>query len=297
MKFRMSNTFVLILVTAVVLFGCGRSNLFEPTGSQSTLNNAFNPSGEVRIAMEVTGGFAGIHQSLTIDANGYTIFTDSQRGDSQITLTLSAEELGSLVSHFLQNDFLHLSNRYVQENTADAFNYDLYFNYAGSSKRVKTDNLEVPANLRAIITRLTELAQEISENALTLELALDREVLRAGETVRLTLTATNNTAQALQLTRGGQKFDFFALPASEVTQNPQSRLRLPEPAWHWSFEKAFIAIFENISLAPGETLQYSVTWDGKGNNGEMLAGAYFVGAQLVGSPGGITALRDLSILK
>lgn len=283
-----------ILISAFVMSGCGRGNLFEATENKQT-DSVFKPSGETAIAMEITGGLAGIYQNLTIDANGYARFVDAQRGGGQIAAALTAEEFGSLVALFLQNDFLHLNDRYVQENTADAFNYDVYFNFAGSSKRVITDNLEAPANLRAVIARLTEAAEKLSASALTLELALDRELLQAGESVTLTLTAANNTSQPLPLNTGGQKFDFFAFPAAALTLAPQMQLQLPEPAWHWSFEKAFIAIVENTTLAPGEALQYSVTWDGKGNNGEQLEGAYFIGAQLVASPGGMTALRELRI--
>lgn len=283
-----------ILIFAFAVTGCGRSNLFEATENKPT-DSVFKPSGETAIAMEVTGGLAGIYQNLTIDANGYARFVDAQRGGGQIAAVLTAGEFGSLVTLFLQNDFLHLNDRYVQENTADAFNYDVYFNFAGSSKRVLTDNLEAPASLRAVIARLTEVAEKLSASALTLELALDRELLHAGESVTLTLTAANNTSQPLPLNTGGQKFDFFAFPAAALTLAPQTQLQLPEPAWHWSFEKAFIAIVENTTLAPGEALQYSVTWDGKGNNGEQLEGAYFIGAQLVASPGGMTALRELRI--
>lgn len=283
-----------ILISAFVISGCGRSNLFEATENKQT-DSVFKPSGETAIAMEVTGGLAGIYQNLTIDANGYARFVDAQRGGGQIAAALTAEEFGSLVTLFLQNDFLHLNDRYVQENTADAFNYDVYFNFAGSSKRVITDNLEAPANLRAVIARLTEAAEKLSASALTLELALDRELLQAGESVTLTLTAANNTSQPLPLNTGGQKFDFFAFPAAALTLAPQMQLQLPEPAWRWSFERAFIAIVENTTLAPGEALQYSVTWDGKGKNGEQLEGAYFIGAQLVASPGGMTALRELRI--
>lgn len=282
-----------ILIFAFAVTGCGRSNLFEATENKQT-DSVFKPSGETAIAMEVTGGLAGTYQNLTIDVNGYARFVDAQRG-GQIAAALTAEEFGGLVTLFLQNDFLHLDDRYVQENTADAFNYDVYFNIAGSSKRVVTDNLEAPANLRAVIARLTEVAQKLSDSALTLELALDRELLRAGESVTFTLTAANNTSQSLPLSTGGQKFDFFAFPAAALTLAPQMQLGLPEPAWHWSFEKAFIAIVENTTLAPGEALQFSVTWDGKSNNGEQLEGAYFIGAQLVASPGGMTALRELRI--
>lgn len=282
-----------ILISAFAMSGCGRSNLFEATENKQT-DSVFKPSGETAIAMEVTGGLAGIYQNLTIDANGYARYVDSQRG-GQVAAALTAEEFGSLVTLFLQNDFLHLNDRYVQENTADAFNYDVYFNFAGSSKRVITDNLEAPANLRAVIARLTEAAEKLSASALTLELVLDRELLQAGESVTLTLTAANNTSQPLPLNTGGQKFDFFAFPAAALTLAPQMQLQLPEPAWRWSFERAFIAIVEKTTLAPGEALQYSVTWDGKGNNGEQLEGAYFIGAQLVASPGGMTALRELRI--
>lgn len=293
MKVRMIS--LAILIIAFVMSGCGRSNLFEATENRQT-ESVFKPSGETAIAMEVTGGLAGIYQNLTIDANGYARFVDAQRG-GQVAAALTAEEFGSLVTLFVKNDFLHLNDRYIQENTADAFNYDVYFNFAGSSKRVITDNLEAPENLRAVIARLTEVAEKLSNNALTLTLDLDREILQTGESVTLTLTAANNASQPLSLNTGGQKFDFFAFPAAALTLAPQMQLRLPEPAWHWSFDKAFIAIVENMTLAPGEALHYSVTWDGKGNNGERLEGAYFIGAQLVASPGGTTALRELRIIK
>lgn len=290
------TTHLVLLAATLALLGCGRANLFEASGSQKA-DAMLKAYGEVTIALDVAGGLAGVQQNLTIYADGYTRFVDVQSGNGEIVTSLRPEQYGGLVALFLHSDFLHLDDRYVQENTADAFAYEIQFNYAGHRKRVVTDNLKAPAGLQAIIARLSELIRELTDKSLTLELKLDRAELQHGESVTLTLIATNQTHNTLRLQTGGQKFDFFAYPAAVLSAVPPSGLHSAEPVWRWAADKAFIAIVEEITLAPGERLQYSVVWEGKANSGELLEGIHYVGARLTATPGGSTALHELRITK
>ncbi len=290
------TTRVVLLAATLALLGCNRASLFE-AGENRNADPMLQANGEVTVTLNVAGGLAGVQQNLTIYANGYTRFIDVQSGGGEIVANLNPEQYGELVALFLQSDFLHLDDRYMQENSADAFVYDVQFNYAGHRKRVVTDNLEAPAGLRAIIARLLELIRQLTENALTLELTLDRAELQHGESVTLTLTAANQTRNTLRLHTGGQKFDFFAYPAAALNPVLPSGLYGAEPVWRWAADKAFIAIVEEIALAPGERLQYRVEWEGKANSGELLEGTYYVGARLTASPGGSTALHELRITK
>lgn len=290
------TTHFVLMAATLALLGCGRANLFEASENRNA-DPMLKANGEVTIALDVAGGLAGIQQNLTIYANGYTRFVDVQSGRGEIVASLSPEQYGELVALFLHSDFLHLDDRYMLENTADAFAYEVQFNYAGSRKRVVTDNLEAPAGLQAIIARLSELIRELTDKSLTLELTLDRAELQHGESVTLTLLAANQTRNTLRLHTGGQKFDFFAYPAAVLSPVPPSGLHGAEPVWRWAADKAFIAIVEEIALAPGQRLQYSVVWEGKANSGELLEGTYYVGARLTASPGGSTALHELRITK
>ncbi|MDZ7268602.1 MAG: BsuPI-related putative proteinase inhibitor [candidate division KSB1 bacterium] len=285
-----------LLLAALALLSCKRANLFEANDNQNA-EAVPRAEGEATIALHLTGGFAGVQQQLFIYANGHIRHVDVQNGQSEITGRLDPEQYGELIALFLQSDFLHLGDRYLQNDAADAFVYEILFNYAGHRKRIVTDNLAAPAGLQAIIARLSELLRELAANALTLELAMDRTELRHGESVRLTLTASNQTSHPLRLQTGGQKYDFFAYPVAALNPVSPSWPQRAAPVWNWAADKAFIALVEEVVLAPGEKLQYRTVWEGRANSGALLEGTYYVGARLTALPGGTTALHELKIVK
>jgi len=71
---------------------------------------------------------------------------------------------------------------------------------------------------------------------------------------------------------------------------------LPPYAWNWAHDRVFIQIIRQKNLNPGESLRYSVSWNGLDNGGEQLAGEYLIGARLASLPGTYTSLKVLRIV-
>ncbi|MGH7455668.1 MAG: BsuPI-related putative proteinase inhibitor, partial [bacterium] len=67
--------------------------------------------------------------------------------------------------------------------------------------------------------------------------------------------------------------------------------------WNWAHDKAFIAIVEAITFQPGESRTFTVEWDGRNNNGDLLEGEFWLGARLVARPGGYSPLRPVVVTK
>jgi hypothetical protein len=290
-----------ILVLAAMIsmafgHGCENANLFESPQSETENKLGFGPSGEVVIAMDMQGGFAGVHRTLTIETNGYVRYVDYRDTTGESVSMLKPEEYNALVAYFLEKDFFNLEDAYFEPNAADVYQYNLRFQHGGRDKTVGADELRAPANLRDLIARLHEVTEGLKQNALELSLVMDRRTLQHGQTVELTLTATNRHSHSLQLISGVQMFEFFAVPlvanAPRLGGDHSSSF-----VWNSTYGKAFIMLAQFTTLAAGESLTFHGTWDGRGNNGELLEGSYLVGAQLLSSPGGITSLQALQIVK
>jgi hypothetical protein len=286
---------ILAAVIAMVFGpGCENANLFDSPKSEIETNLGFGPSGETAIAMDIQGGFAGVHRQLAIETNGYVRYVDYADTNGQSVSMLKPDEYNALVAYFLEKDFFNLEAGYFEPNAADVFLYSVHFQHGGREKTVGADQLSAPANLQDVIARLHEIIADLEKNELELSFHMDRRTLSHGQTVELTLTATNRQSHTLQLTSGVQMFEFFAIPLA--TAGP----RLPENystsfVWNYTYGKAFIMIVKTSSLAPGESLTFRATWDGHGNSGELLEGTYLVGAQLMSAPGGFTGLQTLHI--
>lgn len=100
----------------------------------------------------------------------------------------------------------------------------------------------------------------------TATVATDRPSYSVGETVRFTLTVRNNSSAPVTVTLPtGQRYDFVVRSSGggEV--------------WRWSRDRAFTQIFGEQTLAPGQTLTFSDTWDQRDNAGRQApAGTYTV---------------------
>ncbi len=292
----MKNILFLAAFVAMVFGpGCEKANLFESPKSETEQTFGFGPSGEITVAMDMQGGFAGVSRHLSIASNGYVRYMDDANAGEQIVSMLQPQEYDALVAYFLEKDFLNLEESYVEPNAADVFIYHIRFQHGGREKTVGADDVRAPANLRDLIARLHSVIDDLKQNALVLSFHMDRQSLQHGQTVELVLTATNQRARALQLASGVQMFEFFALPAAAAPRLP-AELQTPY-AWNYTHGKVYIAIMQYTTLAPGESLTFRAAWDGRGNNGEWLEGAYLLGAQLASAPGGFTALQPLQIVK
>lgn len=63
--------------------------------------------------------------------------------------------------------------------------------------------------------------------------------------------------------------------------------------WNWAQDKAFTLQIWSHELQPGATKSYSVTWDGKDNNGNFLQDAFTIRASLLSVPGGAPKKKAL----
>ncbi|MCS6862423.1 MAG: BsuPI-related putative proteinase inhibitor, partial [Abditibacteriales bacterium] len=84
---------------------------------------------------------------------------------------------------------------------------------------------------------------------MTAQITTDKRQYAPGESVRMTLTLMNAGKRPVTLHfRSGQIFDFIV---------KRGRVEV----WRWSQDKAFTQALQDITLAPGETKRFEVTWD------------------------------------
>jgi hypothetical protein len=289
--FKTMQLSLLLILSAAVVWSCDHASLFSPTPEEKNQLLVDEPSGQNVIEMYVTGGFAGVNEQLLIDANRFVRFIDQ---NGQIETALSAEIHSRLVALFVEKDFLHLKSSYVDGRIADAFHFRLVFRYSGSEKEVATDYFTAPLELKTLVDNLRNVIESLRRQSLTLEFKTSAEMLRHGEKLTLTLTATNRNASPVTLQTGGQKFDFFAMPGGAAVTAPT---RSSSVLWNWAHGKFFIAIVETTTFQPGESRTYTVEWDGRNNNGDVLEGEFWLGARLVARPGGYSPLRRVTVMK
>jgi hypothetical protein len=280
---------LLFFSLALLVGGCNNSHLFSPSEQENKLDPLDGPSATAIIEMQVTGGFAGVTQQLQIFTNRYTQYIDLSQ-TSQLASALSNEEYGELVALFVEKDFLHMQPSYLDPNIADAFYYRLTFRYSGTTKQVETDYLSAPSALQNLVDRLREVSDWLS-HSLKLELRVSTDTLHHGETLVSSLNAVNQSANPITLQfRDGQTYDFFAaIPATKPAFPPSL-------VWNWAHDQYFIQVLRSETLKGGETLTYSIEWDGRSNNGELLVGEFWLGARLVSLPGGYTTLRRVVVI-
>jgi len=97
-------------------------------------------------------------------------------------------------------------------------------------------------------------------------LQTDKNVYLRGEPVKITLTKTNRTDQSLTLRYPTtQRFDF-------VVRREVGQLAV----WRWSRGQAFGEVAGTVTLAPGESQVFKVTWDQLNNRGQEVAPGAFV---------------------
>lgn len=138
-------TFGFILL-ALIISACAEMQPEQPTQSiecQSPI--------EWKIDFSLSGGFAGVSQSLSISSDGSMIKQDLRKGE-RFESTLSSEELGKIAGMLAQAcpfEGIRMNNR-----CADCFEYKL--NVIMNSKRysLETNEISVPDNLSSLIEYL-----------------------------------------------------------------------------------------------------------------------------------------------
>lgn len=282
---RSKISFLLILST-LVLFGCdfpgilsGSDDARDPTGDE-------NATADTLLYVQITGGFAGVNQTLLVRESGVASFTDSFRSDAEWRVQLSSAEISDLKKLILTNGFFLLEeDLYRDPQVADAFFYDIRAFSGADSHRVLTDNFGAPDNLKNVVEGIRDLIESITENGLRLELALSAAEIEQGDRVEFTLLVTNQSADLLTLRfDSGQIFDFRALkPGTDAL------------VWNWAHDQVFTQQLREIDLGAGESRSYMVEWDGRDNDGELVSGNLVIAGELVSLPGGTTPHRSLHI--
>lgn len=101
------------------------------------------------------------------------------------------------------------------------------------------------------------------ESHLELMLRIDGKEHRWRDPISMELIVKNPSKIDAQLTfSSAQKYDFIVKKGQEEI-------------WRWGSGKVFAMMMDQIVLPPGESLQYTETWDQKDNEGEtVLPGKY-----------------------
>jgi hypothetical protein len=110
---------------------------------------------------------------------------------------------------------------------------------------------------------------------LRLVMDVGKVVYQSGEPVTVHLRVTNTGAGPLPLSASsGQQYDLIVRQRGALI-------------WQWSHDKAFVQVVREITMAPGQTLTFSGTWDQRDLQGRQVeAGAYEVSAVFFGAQRG-----------
>lgn len=118
---------------------------------------------------------------------------------------------------------------------------------------------------------LFSLATLCHAAAVSVDLATDKSVYRAGEPVKITITAANKSRAAANLLFGsGQSYDINITDLNK------------KDVWHWSHNKVFTLAVRHVKLLPRQKLKYDFTWEQLDNKGRPVkSGKYFIRGRLM----------------
>ncbi|NUO83402.1 hypothetical protein HUU05_25295 [candidate division KSB1 bacterium] len=279
------------------LLACQRSNLFEPAEESAIRNPIFGPSGEVTIAIEVSGSHTEHYRAWCVETNGFIKYVDALQFDGQATAALTQQELSSLVALFLEKDFLHLQDSYESALTPSRLRYRVVFNHGGMQKIVHTDSVSAPASLQEILQRLTQQMAALRDKTLLLSLIADRDTLVQGQEAKFTFTVTNPHAHTVALVSGDQLADFFVAASQPVFDSELGGSYAPPYLWQAVEKTTSIRTVNVTNLPAGKSLVFQASWNGRSNNGVLLEGDFRVAARCATIPGGYSAWLPLRIIK
>ncbi len=283
MKYRLS---IFALLTFTALSSCNAIDIFS-SGDAETAGTARDDS--TFLFVQITGGIAGVSQLFVVTESGAAVFEDSFGPGISWTKQLSAAEVQGIKTSMKENRFFDLENNYIDRQVADAFIYSINFQQGGLNHTVTTDNFGAPGNLQTIVSEVRSLIDLTRENGLEISLQLSKSEIASGKSVDMTLFVKNTTNLPLALRfNDGQIFDFRAF--STMTASPQDFI-----IWNWAHDQFFTQALWQLELTPGETKSYTVSWDGKGNDGTSQIGTFHIAASLVSRPGGSPAQQTLTI--
>lgn len=288
-----------VFTAGILLFGCEQPRIFAPQDDGTTnYRGGRNLSDqEVLISLQITGGFAGVNQRLTIFTDGLAFFEDYRPANVRFLNYLTLAEFSQLQALFQDNDFVHLDARYLDANAMDVLYYNITYRQNEASHQVATDYLSAPAGLREIIDSLNKIIQKLQFETLRLTLVTSADSLRHDELLTLKFSVTNVSGAPLTLYfADAQVFDFFAFKSTEdISQWISLGAGAATEFWNWAHDKVFSAVLQTQTIYANETREYEIQWDGRDNTGAPLHGEYWVGAALLSTPGGSTPLVQVFV--
>ena len=125
-----------------------------------------------------------------------------------------------------------------------------------------------------------------AQQGLDVALVTDRPAYTVGTPVTFTLTATNRAAAPMTLTfSSGQMFDIAVGPPAS-----------PAVVWQWSQGRSFIQSITSRTLAPGESLTMSATWNQRNQADSQVPTGVFAATGVLTTAGRPTAGPVLFII-
>jgi hypothetical protein len=140
----------LLLMSLPAVGGCAFGG--SSSGAVACLTNTV--SGQL-VGFQVSGGFAGVDDRLTIDKNGVATLT--HRGGKVGSANLSEPELNQLKRALANAEFQALKPKYFSPNAYDSFEYTLTY----SCRVVTADEGSIPRQLGPVIDQLRALATRV----------------------------------------------------------------------------------------------------------------------------------------
>jgi len=270
---------------AVLGLSCDSMNVFEPTEQGVLTPSSHVPDQDEILLVHLTGGFAGVNETLRIFADGYAV-VEGHVLYAQRNSQLSAAEMKQLKGTFAENGFFQLKSNYFDAKVMDAFNYDIHYVDGKTAHTVQTNNFSVPENLSRIVEAVHGWFDRVVNDGLGLELTVSKTELNPNESLEMILKITNKSTKSLTLSfSDAQRFDFIAKIRTE---------NATDVAWNWAHDRVFAQVLGSIRLQPAEFVEFKETWNGNDNSGNRIKGFAYVSARLPSTPGGTT--REIEII-
>jgi hypothetical protein len=284
-----------LLAAALVLTACGSDAVYSPEDKLLVDPAAVNGADERRLlVVEIRGGSPDVHQILKVDHDGCAELADNLRPGlrrvgfielsriDSLRLLLTADDSSDI-------DFGSEATGGTGHGDETATVYTLFFDGDTSTRSLRSDTFKLTDDSREAITGIDALFEQVVRNTPTVELVLSATSVTAGTAVKMKLLIRNDRQKTLRVNFDtGQLFEFSVWSESDPGV-PGDEL------WRWGRQHLFNQIQTDGELAPGESLSYTVSWDGRDSSGSRRLGPFIVRAEFAGRPGGSPEQQVLSI--
>ena len=275
-----------LLSLAAVCFSCDSMNVFESTDQGVLAASTHVPDQDEILLVHLTGGFAGVSETLRIFSDGYAI-VEGHVLYMQRNSQLSAAEMKQLKNTFAENGFFQLKSNYFDARVMDAFDYDIHYVEGKTAHTVRTNNFSVPENLSRIVEAVHGLFDRVVNDGLALELTVSKTELNPNESLEMTLKISNKSTRSMTLSfSDAQRFDFIAKIRTDSST---------EVAWNWAHDRIFAQVLGSIRLQPAEFVEFKEIWNGNDNSGNRVKGFTYLSAKLPSTPGGTTSEIEIVV--